>query len=357
MRFSFAAIGAAALIATLGLMPALAHEGHDHEQQATPCIRQHRRPRRGGIGCVRAGCGRERHRASDLSRSLLHQRARGWRRDRSGNPARSGEGGRACRECLSARRAVACQAWTVRPDFHGDGRRHRRCPAADPGPFKPPRDERTRRVIACAPIVVRSRKNIDAARRPGRCGSRVPAWRRPHGADAPPPARRRGAHPGVRVCAWLGKKHCARGPPEWRSQPASTRRGERACAAPSGWRDLRAQTHPADIRAAHRVDRDRHLPPLGRIARQDHPRSQRQRIRAGVGRRASVAAAGRIPAPRHARAAGRRARLRHAALPADRCLRHAPAARRTRPADLDRRAPACPLRAACARRSHRPLPA
>ena len=36
MRFSFAAIGAAALIATLGLMPALAHEGHDHEPQATP---------------------------------------------------------------------------------------------------------------------------------------------------------------------------------------------------------------------------------------------------------------------------------------------------------------------------------
>jgi len=36
MRFSFAAISAAALIATLGLMPALAHEGHDHEPQATP---------------------------------------------------------------------------------------------------------------------------------------------------------------------------------------------------------------------------------------------------------------------------------------------------------------------------------
>jgi hypothetical protein len=35
MRFSFAAISAAALIAMLGLSPALAHEGHDHEPQAT----------------------------------------------------------------------------------------------------------------------------------------------------------------------------------------------------------------------------------------------------------------------------------------------------------------------------------
>jgi membrane fusion protein, heavy metal efflux system len=36
MRFSIAAISAAALIATLGLSPALAHEGHDHEPQTTP---------------------------------------------------------------------------------------------------------------------------------------------------------------------------------------------------------------------------------------------------------------------------------------------------------------------------------
>jgi membrane fusion protein, heavy metal efflux system len=36
MRFSFAAISAVALIATLGLSPALAHEGHDHEPQTTP---------------------------------------------------------------------------------------------------------------------------------------------------------------------------------------------------------------------------------------------------------------------------------------------------------------------------------
>ena len=74
-----------------------------------------------------------------------------------------------------------------------------------------------------------------------------------------------------------------------------------------------------------------------RTAGPDHPRSECQRLRAGLGRRAAVGAARRLSAARHAGEEGRRARLCHAADAGDRRLRHAPAAGRARPADLHRR--------------------
>ena len=89
----------------------------------------------------------------------------------------------------------------------------------------------------------------------------------------------------------------------------------------------------------------------------DHSRSQCQRLCAVGRRRPAFAAAGRISPPRHAREAGRRARLCHAAYAGDRCFRHAPAPGRTRPADRHRRAAVARYETACAERRGVPRPA
>ena len=82
------------------------------------------------------------------------------------------------------------------------------------------------------------------------------------------------------------------------------------------------------------------LPPHGRVAGPDHPRPERQRRRAILGRRPPVAAAlGLFPRLGTPVQQGRRARLRDAAGPGGRRLGHAPAPGRARPADRHRRAP------------------
>ena len=104
---------------------------------------------------------------------------------------------------------------------------------------------------------------------------------------------------------------------------------------------------------AHGDDRRGVASAHDRTAGPDHPRSECQRLRAGLGRRAAVAAARRLSAARHAGQAGRRARLCDAADAGDRRVRHAPAPGRARPADLHRRAPGRALRDAGAERRGR----
>ena len=120
--------------------------------------------------------------------------------------------------------------------------------------------------------------------------------------------------------------------------------GARPGAAAARRRRVRAQEHAAHSRHPHRPDRIGRASHRARIAGPHHSRSERQRICPVVGRRPTFAAAGRFSAAGDAGQERRCARLCDAAAAGHRRFRHAPAPRRTRPADFHRGAPAGPLR-------------
>ena len=222
--FSFAAIGAAALIATLGLMPALAHEGHDHEPQATPVsgnIAARGEAASDAFELVAVASGPE-------LLIYLDRFATNAPVDGATIEVETPQGPvKATPHAGNAYRLDA--PWLAKPGrfdlifmVTADGAADvlpltldlsSRPATSEPGASSPGRQSWSDRARTLMQPVV-----LVAAALGFLLGGVL------IGAGASP-ARRRGAHPGVRVCAWLGKKHCARGPPEWRSQPASTAAG------------------------------------------------------------------------------------------------------------------------------------
>ena len=162
------------------------------------------------------------------------------------------------------------------------------------------------------------------ARRAGHMRTVGPLQRRPQGMVTPGNSRRvrdrRGArhhHNGfgapARRTAWPCRRSCwcctggGAGAAARMKAISTRRRRPRRPARPASWRSVMPDgtifvPKPMQriLAIAHAADRTRHLSPHGRTARPHHPRSECQRLRAAVRRRPAVAAAGRLPAARHA---------------------------------------------------------
>ena len=280
-----------------------------------------------------------------LDRFATNEPVRGRHDRRSKTPDGSGRGRERRRTPTGSRPPWLGKPGHYRSDRHGDGRRRHRRAAGHDRRARPQRGDDSRRRLDVPPDTAALQPATGVAAR-----GRIPA--RSRGDVVSPPRGRSGsvvADDRVRRRAGAHEGH---------SHAPAAQVQTLADRAVRGGRRLGvcAQTDPAHFRIAHGAaevgiaPRARSNCPAASFPTRTPAALCRPRSAAGC--RAPPGGFPRLGTPVQA---GRRAGPRHAADAADRRVRHAPAPGRTRPADLHRRAPAAPLRAAGAERRGRAI--